>query len=51
MHELIQTQQEAIASLCEKYGIRCLEVFGSGARGDDFDSENSDIDFLLEIDP
>lgn len=51
MHELIQTHREAIASLCEKYGVGRLEVFGSGARGDDFDTEHSDIDFLLEIDP
>jgi predicted nucleotidyltransferase len=51
MHALIQKHREAIGALCHQYGVRRLEVFGSAARGDDFDQERSDVDFLLEIDP
>jgi hypothetical protein len=31
--------------------VRRLEVFGSAARGTDFDPGYSDIDFLVEFDP
>lgn len=51
MHSLIVSRREAIAMLCRQYGIRRLEVFGSAARGDDFDPGRSDVDFLLEVDP
>lgn len=51
MHLLITKHREAIKALCRQYGIRRLEVFGSAARGDDFDPNRSDVDFLLEIDP
>lgn len=50
MHTLIQKHREAIAALCRRYGVRRLEVFGSAARGADFDYDRSDVDFLLEID-
>jgi len=36
--------------LCRRYRVRRLEVFGSAARGDDFDPEKSDVDFLVEFD-
>ena len=35
--------------LCKTYGVRRLELFGSGARGD-FDLQQSDLDFLVEFD-
>jgi predicted nucleotidyltransferase len=35
-----------IQALCVKYGVRCLEAFGSAARGD-FDAGKSDFDFLV----
>lgn len=51
MHDLIRHNRQAIESLCEQYGIRRLEVFGSAARGDDFDPERSDVDFLIDLKP
>lgn len=50
MHPLIQQHRSAIADLCRRYRVRRLEVFGSAARGDDFDPDSSDVDFLVEFD-
>lgn len=50
MHPLVQQHHSAIADLCRRYHVRRLEVFGSAARGDDFDPEKSDVDFLVEFD-
>jgi len=36
-----------LAVLCRRYGVDRLEVFGSAARGRDFDTARSDIDFLV----
>jgi predicted nucleotidyltransferase len=49
MHPSIQQHQAAIAELCRRYHVRRLDVFGSAARGDDFDSACSDADFLVEF--
>lgn len=38
----------AIAAICQRYHIRRLEVVGSAARGDDFNPDTSDADFLVE---
>ena len=38
----------AARSLCKRFGIRRLSVFGSMARGEE--REGSDIDFLAEFD-
>jgi predicted nucleotidyltransferase len=51
MHGLIEQQREAIAGLCRRYRVRRLDVFGSGARGTDFDPGHSDVDFVVEFDP
>ena len=51
MHPAIAQHRASIASICRRYGIRRLEVFGSAARGDDFVAESSDADFLVEFDP
>ena len=40
-----------IAAICQRYGIRRLEVFGSAARASDFDPAHSDADFLVEFAP
>ena len=50
MHALIEQHRAAIGELCQRYGVRRAEVFGSGARGVDFDPQRSDIDFLVEFD-
>lgn len=51
MHPLIQEKRADIAALCRRYGVRHLEVFGSAARGGDFDPVRSDADFLVEFKP
>ena len=47
---IIEPQVANIAALCRQFGVRRLEVFGSAA-GSAFDSEHSDIDFLVDFDP
>jgi predicted nucleotidyltransferase len=42
---------EAIRALCVEHHIKTLTLFGSAARGDDFDPEKSDADFLVEFLP
>jgi len=51
MHPAIAQHRASIAAICQRYGIRRLEVFGSAARGDDFVAESSDADFLVEFEP
>jgi predicted nucleotidyltransferase len=51
MHASLQAQREALATLCRRYGVARLAVFGSAARGDDFDSGASDVDLLVEFAP
>ena len=49
MIELLEQHREQIASLCRKYGVAKLELFGSAARGD-YDARESDLDFFYEFD-
>lgn len=35
--------------ICKRFGVRRLELFGSAARGTDFDPQTSDLDFLVEF--
>jgi len=51
MHTAIADKREELAGICRRYGVTRLEVFGSAARGADFDPETSDADFLVEFDP
>lgn len=51
MLPMIETKRAEIAALCRRHHVRRLEVFGSAARGDDFDPARSDVDFLVEFDP
>ena len=51
MHHLIDQHRAEIATMCRRYGVRRLEVFGSAARGEDFDPVESDADFLVAFDP
>lgn len=51
MHVLIEQHRKEISEVCRRHGIRRLEVFGSAARGDDFDPLSSDVDFLIQFDP
>ena len=49
MHEIIADKREDLAELCQRYDVTRLEVFGSAARGTDFDPLTSDADFLVEF--
>ncbi|ART51356.1 DNA polymerase III subunit beta [Acidovorax carolinensis] len=51
MHPAIAQHRSGISAICQRFGIRRLEVFGSAARADDFDPEHSDVDFLVEFAP
>jgi predicted nucleotidyltransferase len=51
MHDLIAQRRAEIGELCRRYGVRRLDVFGSAARGTDFDPARSDADFLVEFEP
>ena len=51
MHRIIAEKKEEIARICRRYDVRRLEVFGSAARGTDFDLAKSDADFLVEYKP
>ena len=46
----ISSHREELEELCRRFHVRRLDLFGS-ATGDDFDSERSDLDFLVEFDP
>jgi len=48
---VIAAQRPAIGNICRRYQVRRLEVFGSAARGADFNPERSDADFLVEFAP
>ncbi len=51
MHQVIAQKKQEIARICRRYDVRRLEVFGSAARGTDFDPARSDADFLVEYQP
>jgi predicted nucleotidyltransferase len=48
MVAVIEDKREAVISLCRKYGVVEMHVFGSAAR-DDFRSGESDIDLLVDF--
>ena len=45
----VEQHPDEISSLCRKYGVRKLELFGSGAHLK-FDPAHSDIDLFYEFD-
>jgi hypothetical protein len=49
MHPLLSTRRAEVAQLCQRMGVRRLEVFGSATR-EDFDEARSDIDLIVEFD-
>lgn len=50
MHPLVHNKSVELAALCRRFGVRRLDVFGSAARGSDFDAARSDVDLLVEFD-
>ena len=51
MHPAIAQHRSGISAICKRYHIHRLEVFGSAARGDDFNPASSEADFLVEFAP
>jgi len=51
MHADIARHLAAIEELCRRHRVARLEIFGSAARGDDFDPARSDVDFLVTFEP
>ncbi len=47
--DLVEARRESLASLCRKYAVKRLRLFGSGVR-ESFDPATSDLDFLVEFD-
>lgn len=48
MNPAIAQHRSEIETLCRRFHVARLEVFGSAVR-DDFDPERSDVDFLVEF--
>ena len=46
----IEQNQEALAELCRRFGVRKLELFGSACIGE-FNPGRSDLDFIVEFPP
>ncbi len=51
VHNAILDKRSEIAAVCRKHRAARLEVFGSAARGEDFNPETSDADFIVEFLP
>ena len=51
MIRLIEDHHSDIISLCTKYQVRYLALFGSAIADACFDAETSDLDFLVEFQP
>lgn len=50
MIAIVEDRRAEVAVLCERYGVRRLDVFGSaGGAGDGFDPEGSDLDFVVSF--
>lgn len=47
----VEENSEAIKALCVEYRVRRLELIGSALTEEEFDSKESDIDFLVEFQP
>ena len=50
MVEDIERHRADLETLCHHFGVRRLEIFGSGATGAFHDPSN-DLDFLVEFEP
>jgi predicted nucleotidyltransferase len=51
MHATIADRRADLGALCRRHGVVRLEVFGSAARGGDFEPSRSDADFLVTFEP
>ncbi len=51
MHPDLVEKRDSVIALCRRLGVARLDVFGSAARGGDFDPQRSDADFLVTFGP
>ena len=49
MTSIVQEKIPQLVELCKKYRVDRMYLFGSAARGTDFDPETSDFDFLVSF--
>ncbi len=47
MHPAILTKRDQLIAACKRFDVARVDVFGSAARGIDFDPNLSDADFLV----
>ena len=45
---IVEDKRAEVTALCEKYGVKRLDLFGSAA-GDGFDTKASDLDFVVSF--
>ena len=45
---IVEERRTEVAALCQKYGVKRLDLFGSAA-GEGFDPEASDLDFVVSF--
>lgn len=50
MLEMIEAKRSELRTLCERYRVEYLALFGSVLR-EDFDPERSDLDFVVKFSP
>jgi hypothetical protein len=51
MHPIILEKRDQLIAACRRFDVARLDIFGSAARGDDFDPARSDADFLVAFHP
>lgn len=51
MHSMISENRDLLVAACRRFDVVRLDVFGSAARGSDFDPTRSDVDFLVAFRP
>jgi hypothetical protein len=47
---MIEQHRTELASVCQRFGVRKLDLFGSALR-EDFSSAHSDLDFVVQFRP
>jgi predicted nucleotidyltransferase len=48
MNQLVDQHKEAVAEICQRFGVKRLYLFGSAETGR-FDPRSSDLDFLVTM--
>ena len=51
MHPMISKKRDQLIAACKQFDVARLDIFGSAARGADFDPCRSDADFLVAFRP